>query len=187
MALIKCKECGKEMSDQAESCPNCGYKLKNKTIKTKKTGAIIVLIASSIFVILSLLLLLAEFTPTQSNPEYSNSTNGITIGELQQSEVLSQDVRKWVNRIFFICPIILTILSIVYLSKYKPTKKIYGMVSLILSVIWLATVAIFISKETLGCCYIIFLINPILSLVGSILTLIELLGEKNNEIKTTNE
>ena len=24
MALIKCKECGKEISDQAKVCPNCG-------------------------------------------------------------------------------------------------------------------------------------------------------------------
>ena len=26
MALIKCPECGKEISDQADRCPNCGYK-----------------------------------------------------------------------------------------------------------------------------------------------------------------
>ena len=25
MALIKCKECGKEFSDMADACPNCGY------------------------------------------------------------------------------------------------------------------------------------------------------------------
>lgn len=25
MALIKCPECGKEVSDKALSCPNCGY------------------------------------------------------------------------------------------------------------------------------------------------------------------
>lgn len=24
MAMIKCKECGKEMSDRANMCPNCG-------------------------------------------------------------------------------------------------------------------------------------------------------------------
>ncbi len=28
MALIKCPECGKEISDQAESCPNCGTPMK---------------------------------------------------------------------------------------------------------------------------------------------------------------
>lgn len=28
MALIKCPECGKEISDQAASCPNCGCPMK---------------------------------------------------------------------------------------------------------------------------------------------------------------
>ena len=27
MALINCKECGKELSDSAEFCPHCGYRL----------------------------------------------------------------------------------------------------------------------------------------------------------------
>ena len=27
MALIKCPECGKEVSDKAQSCPNCGCPL----------------------------------------------------------------------------------------------------------------------------------------------------------------
>lgn len=31
MALIKCKECGKEISSQAESCPNCGRKKPRPT------------------------------------------------------------------------------------------------------------------------------------------------------------
>ncbi len=30
MSLINCKECGKEISDQAKACPNCGYPLKKK-------------------------------------------------------------------------------------------------------------------------------------------------------------
>ena len=31
MALVKCKECGKEMSDAAAACPNCGAKPPKKT------------------------------------------------------------------------------------------------------------------------------------------------------------
>ena len=31
MALVKCKECGKEVSIKAESCPQCGAKGKKKT------------------------------------------------------------------------------------------------------------------------------------------------------------
>ena len=28
MALIKCPECGKEFSDKAPACPNCGYPIE---------------------------------------------------------------------------------------------------------------------------------------------------------------
>lgn len=34
MALIKCPECGKKMSDKAEGCPHCGYSLKKDSSKT---------------------------------------------------------------------------------------------------------------------------------------------------------
>ena len=30
MALIKCPECGKEISDTVKNCPNCGYRKKTK-------------------------------------------------------------------------------------------------------------------------------------------------------------
>lgn len=48
MALIKCPECGKEISDKAESCPNCGYpipqfielelKISTKSYKARKNS-----------------------------------------------------------------------------------------------------------------------------------------------------
>ena len=33
MALIKCVECGKQISDSAEACPNCGKKLTEEDIE----------------------------------------------------------------------------------------------------------------------------------------------------------
>ena len=30
MALVQCPECGKEISDQAISCPNCGYTMRKE-------------------------------------------------------------------------------------------------------------------------------------------------------------
>lgn len=33
MALIKCPECGKEVSDRAPACPNCGYPIENEVEK----------------------------------------------------------------------------------------------------------------------------------------------------------
>ena len=37
MALIKCPECGKEISDNAVSCPNCGYPFAKETSKNLKS------------------------------------------------------------------------------------------------------------------------------------------------------
>lgn len=36
MALIKCYECGKEVSNQALACPNCGYPIKKQKQKQKQ-------------------------------------------------------------------------------------------------------------------------------------------------------
>ncbi len=36
MALIKCGECGKEVSDKASSCPNCGNPINSKYTKTER-------------------------------------------------------------------------------------------------------------------------------------------------------
>lgn len=35
MALIKCPECGHEVSDKATSCPNCGYMLEKQEVENK--------------------------------------------------------------------------------------------------------------------------------------------------------
>lgn len=38
MALIKCSECGKDVSSNASSCPNCGNPI-NTAIKCPKCGS----------------------------------------------------------------------------------------------------------------------------------------------------
>ena len=40
MALIKCAECGKEISSKASSCPNCGCPIEKETRKVILTRAI---------------------------------------------------------------------------------------------------------------------------------------------------
>lgn len=37
MALIKCPECGKEVSDNAQFCPNCGYSFVNVVVNNDET------------------------------------------------------------------------------------------------------------------------------------------------------
>ncbi len=55
MALIKCPECGQEISDTAKSCPHCGYKTKKinpeKIAKYKKITSILICIGIVMVVI----------------------------------------------------------------------------------------------------------------------------------------
>ena len=44
MALIKCPECGKEVSSGAESCPNCGHPISKKGKKKKKGSCLSVIL-----------------------------------------------------------------------------------------------------------------------------------------------
>ena len=46
MALVKCRECGKEISADESSCPNCGYKNK------KNNSKLIIIILSIVIVVL---------------------------------------------------------------------------------------------------------------------------------------
>jgi peptidoglycan/LPS O-acetylase OafA/YrhL len=59
MALIKCPECGKEISDNAKTCPNCGRALK-------PSAAVPILLGISC---LLAALVIAFFLPSYLNPE----------------------------------------------------------------------------------------------------------------------
>lgn len=61
MALIKCQECGKEISDSAVSCPHCGYKTshgqREAQVKSQATGVLINCVLTFCFLILGIVLL----------------------------------------------------------------------------------------------------------------------------------
>ncbi|WP_444382569.1 zinc ribbon domain-containing protein, partial [Prevotella sp.] len=40
MAMIKCPECGHEISDQAPYCPSCGVAIKDKLTKCPACGKV---------------------------------------------------------------------------------------------------------------------------------------------------
>lgn len=52
MALIKCPECGKEISDEAKICPNCGAKSEQK----RTTDNIIRIVIGASLLIIGLML-----------------------------------------------------------------------------------------------------------------------------------
>lgn len=66
MALLKCPECGREISDTAKNCPNCGYKVKrhfretNTKKRNTKAFTIIIAIVLCAVIICGILLLIGR-------------------------------------------------------------------------------------------------------------------------------
>ena len=51
MSLIKCPECGKEVSDKARKCPNCAYSLKKISLNKIKKYILFIIIALIILIV----------------------------------------------------------------------------------------------------------------------------------------
>lgn len=55
MALIKCKECGKKVSDTATECPHCGIELQTTNESTINMGIFDYILIGLIILVLSLI------------------------------------------------------------------------------------------------------------------------------------
>ncbi|MGA1823217.1 MAG: zinc ribbon domain-containing protein [bacterium] len=63
MALIKCKECGKEVSSEAESCPHCGIKIETGGGFFKVLTYIFLTIGGIIFLLIALFIMAITIIP----------------------------------------------------------------------------------------------------------------------------
>ena len=83
MALIKCSECGKEISDKAKKCPHCGIKCKNENdVKVFPTSVMFILIV--IFVAVIFLMM------NYNKKDYNNSTSGI---KENTNEIIGNEIK----------------------------------------------------------------------------------------------
>jgi intein/homing endonuclease len=82
MALIKCKECGKEISEDAEFCPHCGKKIKKSNLFLQIVG---------ILFVLALIGNLSNSNETSSN-RYSNSEK--TVENIVYQKISLKDLER---------------------------------------------------------------------------------------------
>ena len=89
MALIKCCECGKEISDKAKHCPNCGVTIKkgNKTLLFLAIGATIVIIIIVIII----------FILNNTNNSDTNNTNTSDTNNTNNSDANNTNTSEYVN------------------------------------------------------------------------------------------
>lgn len=192
MALIRCKECGKEISDNAVSCPNCGCVLKyteSKKIVIKKSnisrsGTMMCIIGSALFLGFVIILVLASILPdTTKTKEYTNEegiTINVTVGE--EVETNTQILSIYLISIGVIS-IIIIVLGVLYL-KHKISEKhitLYGISMLILSILLGAMLIL-----TSNCCFQFIFISSIICFIGSVMIIVGNIKEQRNEIRANN-
>lgn len=145
MALIKCKECGKEISDTATKCIHCGLPLTNITTNhyhnissknsSEKVLNIIIVICLSLFTIYALYSLY----------------NNCTIIFSSEKSVYSNSVEKLYNIFYTITtiiyiPVSALILWLIYFDSHSKTnifKIISGVILIIDIIIWLVSIIFF--------------------------------------------
>ena len=85
MALIKCNECGKEISDKAKVCPHCGTKYKSENENDRKgfpTSVMFILIVIFVAVIFIIM--------NYNKKDYNNSTSGI---KENTNEIIGNEIK----------------------------------------------------------------------------------------------
>ncbi|MBC8558188.1 zinc ribbon domain-containing protein [Jutongia hominis] len=84
MAMIKCPECGKEISDHAKVCPECGFAIK------KKRGKVILIVAIAIIVLVIVSTAIVFIYRNKEKQEKITSINEV-IQEIGKGNLPSQD------------------------------------------------------------------------------------------------
>ena len=112
MALIKCPECGKEISDKADTCPSCGGPVNGqKSIVVKKDykskAKLCMIIGIVVFLLSGVLTMVTTGFMTGLKAQYIMSGNG---AYLIFDFLL--DVMTWIGIILFIVGIVYKIKSL---------------------------------------------------------------------------
>lgn len=83
MALIKCSECGKDISEKAKKCPHCGVKPKKKT-KNKLTHILKIIIAIILLIAIIVTIIVVIIKQNQKFKLYNNTV------ELGQEDTIKE-------------------------------------------------------------------------------------------------
>lgn len=101
MSLIKCSECGKEISDKASSCPNCGSPLhpvpvssyttfKPQAPPVKKKGSCLLYFLIFFFVFFVIVFIVTQYTKSvdSASPENSSESSSSSFEETSEASSL---------------------------------------------------------------------------------------------------
>ena len=129
MALIKCSECGKEISDKAKTCPNCRIAINNSEIQKKKAPVSIVI--GIILIIFGASLVANSMSSILFNNENTNTNSSINSGFVNNKigEITYSVSNKWIlteesgDHIYYPFDNVGIIISSTYYNDITTTNK----------------------------------------------------------------
>lgn len=83
MAIIKCKECGNDVSDIAEACPKCGAKVKKSSVIMKVLGGFVALV-----------IIVAIFSPDKPASTGTTENNERADVAVDEFKITAQEIAK---------------------------------------------------------------------------------------------
>lgn len=107
MALVKCKECGREIAETAKVCINCGAKTEIAKIKSKRVKKVSIIVLIIILIVMSIIL--GKIVIQNSNNLVKSKNRAIGLLEkykddeidtpklVDELEQLSDDIEKLSN------------------------------------------------------------------------------------------
>lgn len=95
MALIKCPECNKEISDQVSSCPNCGYPIKRIRLEFKIKKKEIKFIGIIFFLVAVIFFVTSHFNNTAKKAERYYKTGELKEYQEIKSQMKNNEVKEF--------------------------------------------------------------------------------------------
>lgn len=93
MALIKCNECGKDISDQATTCPNCGAKTEIAENIKQNTKQIIKILSFLLLIVISFIIVI--YSINANNPIIQYKKEAIEIlNNLKSRDISVQQAKS---------------------------------------------------------------------------------------------
>lgn len=171
--LIKCKECGKEISNKADICPNCGYFYHKPYNQNIKLGGIISIIGSSLLICWCLLCIIIGIYDFYNNTNDNNDNLATQNDFYINIEINGGIAEKYFDAKYYITILMLStivlILDILCIKKIIKSNrlKIISIMNLIISIV------ISIMMLSLNCCQIFLFVAPLSCFIGSMIMLLE--------------
>lgn len=94
MSLINCVECGQQISDTVKKCPYCGFKMKKKMSKKKKT-IMIVSSVLSVMLALSIIMVFIIFNIVIPSNKYSKAENYLKAEKYEEAIKIFEELDEF--------------------------------------------------------------------------------------------